>query len=325
MATKQIPWENIRDLSTEVTAGAWATWVSTARAPKEIELKQTEKELARSLGLASIPRDGVLSLGWCFQALTGGHHMSTGLNAAHAAAQAVVRLSGAGSPQNPQFPAVASRMFELIMHRESLRRWGQSVIYASNSSTNHTNMYDRGSWTPLNDASLTWLSMQSPLSSLDRPSDEYISRITTDPTGRLHNETGPAVVTTRNRTVHALRGVTMGSETWSLRGNAKLIMGLENVEQRRVLIEDMGTELFIQEAGLRPFHKDETGLLYRLESSSKNSWERDVTHLCWVHVTCPSTANQYLLAVPPTTRTAREGVAWTFQKLPEEYSPQKET
>jgi hypothetical protein len=33
----------------------------------------------------------------------------------------------------------------------------------------------------------------------------------------------------------------------------------------------------------------------------------------------------YWLRVPPDTKTAREGVAWTFGTRPEEYQPEAET
>jgi hypothetical protein len=45
-----------------------------------------------------------------------------------------------------------------------------------------------------------------------------------------------------------------------------------------------------------------------------------------VSVHCPSTGRQYLIRVPPGTRTCREAVAWTagFDK-PDDYAPLQET
>jgi hypothetical protein len=37
------------------------------------------------------------------------------------------------------------------------------------------------------------------------------------------------------------------------------------------------------------------------------------------------TYNNYFLRVPPETKTAREGVAWTFGLTADEYDPLKET
>jgi len=34
---------------------------------------------------------------------------------------------------------------------------------------------------------------------------------------------------------------------------------------------------------------------------------------------------KYFIRVPPATRTAREGVAWTFGMGPQEYNPKKQT
>lgn len=38
-------------------------------------------------------------------------------------------------------------------------------------------------------------------------------------------------------------------------------------------------------------------------------------------VTCPSTGHNYILSVPPRTKTCRDAVAWTFGLDPEKYRP----
>lgn len=44
-----------------------------------------------------------------------------------------------------------------------------------------------------------------------------------------------------------------------------------------------------------------------------------------VEVVCPSTGEDYLLRVPPETRTCREAVAWTFSLPSYQYAPLLET
>ena len=40
-----------------------------------------------------------------------------------------------------------------------------------------------------------------------------------------------------------------------------------------------------------------------------------------VLVKCPSTGRNYVLRVPPSIRTAREAVAWTFNIAADKYQP----
>lgn len=67
-----------------------------------------------------------------------------------------------------------------------------------------------------------------------------------------------------------------------------------------------------------PLHSDASGSLYRLDVS-------DGEPIFAVQVHCPSTGRMYLLRVPPTVRTAREAVAWTFDVPAEAYRPFAET
>jgi hypothetical protein len=58
---------------------------------------------------------------------------------------------------------------------------------------------------------------------------------------------------------------------------------------------------------------DEAGTLLRRETIGEP--------VVAVAVRCPSTGSEYMLRVPPTTKTAREGVAWTFGLAADAYQP----
>ena len=61
---------------------------------------------------------------------------------------------------------------------------------------------------------------------------------------------------------------------------------------------------YLADAGAKVIHEDETGRLVRREAGDEP--------IIAVQVVCPTTGRQYVLRVPPQTKTAREGVAWTF-------------
>lgn len=82
----------------------------------------------------------------------------------------------------------------------------------------------------------------------------------------------------------------------------------QNVERRRVLMERMGYERFMLEAKAKVIHqdKDTRGGERKL---LKVPMRGDEDLVC-VSVICPSTQRNYILRVPPATRTCAEAVAW---------------
>lgn len=136
-----------------------------------------------------------------------------------------------------------------------------------------------------------------------------------DELGRLHKSDGPALIFS-DREMCVLRGVLIPASEWKKRDDAKLILDVQNVEVRRALIERMGVRKFIALSGLRPTHTDRFGSFYRLDH------EFDAHG--YVHVVCPSTKQDYFLAVPGNCRSAHEAVAWTFSMVTEDYTPEKE-
>lgn len=146
-----------------------------------------------------------------------------------------------------------------------------------------------------------------------------------DEAGRLDRGDGPALAYSDGFALHAWRGLPVPGEF--LDSLAALtparIRDEENAELRRVMLESYGYDRYLEESGANPVHRDETGVLWRIELSG----DEDVVMVEVVNSTPEpdGTSRTYWLRVPPTTRTAREGVAWTFGLSAEEYEPLRQT
>lgn len=101
------------------------------------------------------------------------------------------------------------------------------------------------------------------------------------------------------------------------------VLGESNAERRRVLLELLGYERFIQEANAQTLDADSDAggerKLLRVEL-------QDDEPLVVLAVFCPSTGHQYTLRVPPQTSSCRHAAAWIagFDN-PDDYAPLKET
>lgn len=105
--------------------------------------------------------------------------------------------------------------------------------------------------------------------------------------------------------------------------SAAEVLGEVNAELRRVKMERMGFERFIDDADPEMLdHDTDAGgprTLYRVRLDG------DEPLVC-VSVLCPSTGRRYLLRVPPYITTCRQAVAWTAGfKNPDDYAPLRET
>jgi hypothetical protein len=97
----------------------------------------------------------------------------------------------------------------------------------------------------------------------------------------------------------------------------------ENAELRRVMLEHYGYDRYLEESGAVPVHRDEAGVLWRVRLVG----DEDVVMVEVVNSTPEpdGTHRTYWLRVPPSTRTAQEGVAWTFGLDAEAYEPLQQT
>ncbi|WP_432042445.1 DUF6745 domain-containing protein [Streptomyces cadmiisoli] len=146
-----------------------------------------------------------------------------------------------------------------------------------------------------------------------------------DEAGRLDRGDGPALAFPDGFALYAWRGMPVPADF--LAGLADLtpdrIRAEENAELRRVMLEFYGYDRYLADSGAEPVHRDETGVLWRIALDG----DEDVAMVEVVNSTAEpdGTFRTYWLRVPPGTRTAREGVAWTFGVTAQEYMPVRQT
>lgn len=93
----------------------------------------------------------------------------------------------------------------------------------------------------------------------------------------------------------------------------------ENQEMRRVIARIIPVKEVLKR--MKRVVKDEEGTLYDYTIKGRQSWQR--TNRRYLHVTCPSTAQEYLLEVPERFDKPKEARRWTFN-LPAEAEFAKE-
>ncbi len=136
---------------------------------------------------------------------------------------------------------------------------------------------------------------------------------------------GPALAFPDGFALHAWRGMPVPgaflAELTTL--TPERIRAEENAELRRVMLEFYGYDRYLAESGARPVDRDETGVLWRIDLPD----DEPVVMVEVVNSTPEpdGTHRTYWLRVPPRTRTARQGVAWTFGMAEEGYTPVLET
>ncbi|MFI0877813.1 DUF6745 domain-containing protein [Streptomyces parvus] len=146
-----------------------------------------------------------------------------------------------------------------------------------------------------------------------------------DEAGRLDHGEGPALAYGDGFALHAWRGMPVPAafleELSSL--TPERIRAEENAELRRVMLEYYGYDRYLSESGAEPVHRDETGILWRIALDG----DEDVVMVEVVNSTPEpdGTYRTYWLRVPPTTRTAKDGVAWTFGLEGSAYAPVRQT
>ncbi|GHH69499.1 hypothetical protein GCM10017673_20040 [Streptosporangium violaceochromogenes] len=146
-----------------------------------------------------------------------------------------------------------------------------------------------------------------------------------DDSGRPHRADGPALSFPDGLALHAWHGMPVPAGfAASLAGlDPARIRAEENAELRRVMLEHFGYDRYLAESGATPVHRDETGVLWRVDLPG----DEPVAMVEVVNSTAEpdGTFRTYWLRVPPLTRTAREGVAWTFGLGEADYHPTRET
>ena len=154
----------------------------------------------------------------------------------------------------------------------------------------------------------------------DRPDELHRDNV-----GRLHAAETPALHYSDGFALHAWRGMPIPSDLVDRLAHLThaQIAGERNAELRRVMLEHFGYERYLREAGARRLGTDACGVLWQLSFND----DEPLTMVEVINSTPEpdGTSRVYWLRVPPTTRTAREGVAWTFGLTADEYHPLVET
>ncbi|MGW0122772.1 DUF6745 domain-containing protein [Streptomyces sp. NPDC003327] len=146
-----------------------------------------------------------------------------------------------------------------------------------------------------------------------------------DEAGRLDRGDGPALAFPDGFALHAWRGMPVSADFLARLADLtpERIRDEENAELRRVMLEYYGYDRYLAASAARPVHRDETGVLWRIDLDD----DEDVAMVEVVNSTPEPDGSHrtYWLRVPPATRTAREGVAWTFGLAAEAYEPLVQT
>jgi hypothetical protein len=144
--------------------------------------------------------------------------------------------------------------------------------------------------------------------------------IRTDAGGRLHAADGPALRFSRDTAVYAWKGIIVPGRLIERPDliDVRAIDGAHDPQIRRCMIDILTPQRFIEQGGAQRVAEDDTGILWR----RRWRWE------AWAAVEVingtpepDGTHKRYFLQVPPTVRTPREAVAWTYGLSERQYRP----
>lgn len=142
---------------------------------------------------------------------------------------------------------------------------------------------------------------------------------------KLHNDNGPAIRFADGFGVHFINDFAVPKKVALGLFDANDVLKEENVEIRRIMTEKLGgSGALLKKLKLPVAHKDEFGILYRVEGGEGADKLRELygklgafrEDFCVVQVlnSTPEpdgSKREFLLRVPPTCRTAKDAVLWT--------------
>ncbi len=150
---------------------------------------------------------------------------------------------------------------------------------------------------------------------------EYPRSVFVDEHFRPGNDSGPAITFADDYQNFAMHGMHVPRALVESREQLTIaeIDKASNVELRRLMIELYGHSRYLMETGAELVDEDEFGQLYRKEIPNDEA----IVMLCVTNSTMEpdGTYKKYFLRVPPSVRTARQAVAWTFSMQPNDYAP----
>jgi len=154
---------------------------------------------------------------------------------------------------------------------------------------------------------------------------ERHSVVALDVERRLHCEDGPAVLYPDGWAIYAWHGVRVPEKVilHPLDLTVGEISREENVEVRRVMLQQYGEARYLLDSGAKKLQEDRYGALYRVEFRG----DEPLVMVRVVNSTLEpdGSAKTYWLRVPPEMQTARAAVAWSFDMIEQDYCPAIET
>jgi hypothetical protein len=146
-----------------------------------------------------------------------------------------------------------------------------------------------------------------------------------DDQGRLHNTAGAAIQYPDGWGIWAVGGVRVNKEIIENPETITVdkIEGERNTEVRRIMIDLYGQSRYLIDSKARVLNADDYGTLYIKQVPD----DEPIVMVKLINSTPEpdGTFKDYFLRVPPTMKTAREAVAWTFGKSQSQYAPLVET
>ena len=111
--------------------------------------------------------------------------------------------------------------------------------------------------------------------------------------------------------------------------NEELYLASEQVTVQDIVVIENATvrQRFLEEFGYGRFLREMNGSLINEEGDQelvKIEWHKNEEPIYLVKVKCPTTGAFYALRVPPTMKTVKGAVAWTFGMKDKEYLPEQE-
>jgi|SRR5579863_1133852 len=134
---------------------------------------------------------------------------------------------------------------------------------------------------------------------------------------RTHREDGPAVILDDSE-LYYWRGRHVAKKTVTGKPTAEGILKERNQTEREVLLQRMGVENFVNDAGLKPVDSFRDSVLLTVNTAEDRAfyegeqWVRRPLPLAFLKVICPSTRKAYFLRVPSFVGNAKEALESTL-------------
>jgi len=169
-----------------------------------------------------------------------------------------------------------------------------------------------------------WIPYENVAVVSDRPKELHL-----DSEGRLHSHSRPAIEFRDGWKYYASHGMELPA--WIIeypkRLTVEAIDGEENVEIRRVMLEIYGMENYLENGNAELIDRDPDLHIGELYKRSQED-DEDIFMLKMLNSTPnpDGTFKVYVIRVPPTMKTAKQAVAWSYGfDDPEEYNPVRQS